>query len=65
VAALTKNPFITGVWKDLGDSLNTGYDAADTWRCYDTARLIAPAHGLLAEVARAEAAMAKEHSEYF
>ncbi len=65
VAALTKNPFITGVWKDLGDSLDTGYDAADTWRCYETARIIAPEHKLLAGIAQGEAAMTREHPEYF
>ncbi|HEV7574215.1 MAG TPA: hypothetical protein VGQ21_22175, partial [Thermoanaerobaculia bacterium] len=65
VAALSKNPFITGVWKDLGDSLDTGYDAVDTWRCYEIARIIAPAHGLLAGVADKEAAMLKKHPEYF
>ncbi len=65
VAALTKNPFITGVWKDLGDSLDTGYDAVDTWRCYETARIIAPGHKLLDGIARGEAAMVKEHPEYF
>ena len=65
VAALTKNPFITGVWKDLGDSLDGGYDAVDTWRCYDIARIIAPAHGILGGIAQREAAMLKEHAEYF
>ena len=40
-AALKENPFITGVWKDLGDALDTGYDAVDTWRCYELARIIA------------------------
>ncbi|HXA18303.1 MAG TPA: hypothetical protein VN380_15005 [Thermoanaerobaculia bacterium] len=65
VAAITKNPFITGVWKDLGDSLDTGYDAVDTWRCYETARIIAPGHKLLDGIARGEAEMAREHPEYF
>lgn len=65
VAALAKNPFITGVWKDLGDSLDTGYDAADTWRCYEIARIIMPTHKLLAGIARGEAEMAREHPEYF
>ncbi|HVR38573.1 MAG TPA: hypothetical protein VMU84_05720 [Thermoanaerobaculia bacterium] len=65
VAALTKNPFITGVWKDLGDILDTGYDAGDTWRCYAIARLIAPSHSLLAEVDRREAALRKEHAAFF
>jgi hypothetical protein len=65
VAALTKNPFITGVWKDLGDSLDTGYDAADTWRCYETARIIAPSHTMLSGIARGEAAMAGKYPEYF
>jgi hypothetical protein len=65
IAALSKNPFIAGVWKDLGDSLDTGYDAVDTWRCYEIARIIAPAHTLLAGVADKEAAMLKEHPEYF
>src|SRR6185503_1760629 len=55
VAALTKNPFITGLWKDLGDNLDTGYDAADTWRCYETARIIAPGHRMISEIARGEA----------
>ena len=65
MAALAKNPFITGVWKDLGDSLDTGYDAADTWRCYEMARIIMPTHKLLAGIARGEAEMAREHPEYF
>lgn len=65
VSALMKNPFITGVWKDLGDILDNGYDAVDTWRCYEIAKLIAPDHSLLAQVARREASLAKEHPEYF
>jgi hypothetical protein len=65
VAALSKNPFITGVWKDLGDNLDTGYDAADTWRCYETARIIAPNHRMLADITRGEAAMAARYPEYF
>ena len=65
VAALTKNPFITGVWKDLGDSLDTGYDAVDTWRCYEMARIIAPKHKLLDGIAAGEAEMVREHPEYF
>jgi hypothetical protein len=65
VTALSKNPFITGVWKDLGDNLDTGYDAADTWRCYETARIIAPNHRMLSDIARGEAAMAARYPEYF
>jgi hypothetical protein len=65
VAALSKNPFITGVWKDLGDNLNGGYDAVDTWRCYDIARIITPTHPILADIAQREAAMLKGHAEYF
>ena len=65
VAALKANPFLTGVWKDLGDSLDTGYDAADTWRCYEIARLIDPRHSVLAGVTEREASLAKAHPEYF
>jgi len=65
VAALSKNPFITGVWKDLGDNLDTGYDAGDTWRCYETARIIAPDHRMLSDITRGEAAMAARYPEYF
>ncbi|HEV8433173.1 MAG TPA: hypothetical protein VGR95_07160 [Thermoanaerobaculia bacterium] len=64
-AALKENPFLTGVWKDLGDALDTGYDAADSWRCYEVARIIAPTHNLLTDIARREAALAKEHPEFF
>jgi hypothetical protein len=65
VTALTKNPFIAGVWKDLGDSLDGGYDAVDTWRCYEIARMLAPAHPIVRGIAEREAAMLKEHPEYF
>jgi hypothetical protein len=64
-AALKENPFITGVWKDLGDALDTGYNAVDTWRCYELARIIAPTHNLLTDVARRETALAKNHPEFF
>ncbi len=64
-AALKENPFLTGVWKDLGNALDTGYDASDAWRCYEVARIIAPMHNLLTDVARREAALAKEHPEFF
>jgi hypothetical protein len=62
--ALSQNPFITGVWKDLGDALD-GYDAADAWRCYEMARRIEPRHSLLAAVNSREETMLKEHPEFF
>ena len=65
LAALQKNPFLTGVWKDLGDNFATAADAADAWRCYDIARRIAPQHPLLKDVAAREDAVAKTHPELF
>jgi len=43
----------------------TDYDAADTWRCYQTARIITPGHRMLSDLARGEAAMAARYPEYF
>lgn len=65
VTALTKNPFITGVWKDLGQSLGSGNDPADAWRCYAIARMINPTHGLLGDINNLEAALTRDYPEYF
>jgi tetratricopeptide (TPR) repeat protein len=63
--ALAKNPFLTGVWKDLGDLQWKDYHAPAAWQSYETARLIAPDHPLLKEVAETEARLLREHPEYF
>lgn len=63
--ALAKNALITGVWKDLGDVLTQTYRPYDAWRCYETARRIAPEHSMLKEVAKTEAKLLREHPEYF
>jgi tetratricopeptide (TPR) repeat protein len=64
-AALARNPFLTGVWKDLGDVLRQTHRPEEAWHCYDTARLIMHGQPLLAEVGDTEARLVREHVEYF
>ncbi len=64
-AALAKDPFLTGVWKDLGDTLRQTDHPEEAWHCYDTARLTMPGSTLLADIDKAEARMPREHPEYF
>ncbi len=50
MGVLAVNPFVTGVWKDIGDVHRKGYDAWSAWACWDVARRIAPGHMMLTDV---------------
>lgn len=64
-AALLEAPHLVGAWKDLGDLYISGYRTNDAWRCWDFARSIAPAHGMLVQVAEYEKKLVREYPELF
>lgn len=65
VAALRANPYITGVWKDLGDLAFSQFEAAAAWVCWDTGRRIAPRFENFQQVNDFEQRLVREHPEYF
>lgn len=62
---LRKSPHITGVYKDLGDIYYSEYNAVMAWRCWDTARKIAPDHKMLDPIKEFELKLLKGYPEFF
>lgn len=62
---LSKNPYITGAWKDLGGLYFSDYNSRDAWRCWDTARKLNPKHHLLAPISEFENRLKNDNPEYF
>ncbi|MBS0373576.1 MAG: hypothetical protein JSR73_03295 [Proteobacteria bacterium] len=44
LAALHRNPRLTGPWFDLGANYLDGFNAPAAWACWDVARALEPAH---------------------
>lgn len=59
---LEKNPYIAGVYKDLGDIFYEGFDMNTAWSCWDAARLLAPDHPMLTPVTQLENDLASKMS---
>lgn len=64
-AALKKNPYITGAWKDLGELYFRSYNSRDAWRCWDTARKLNPRHKLLTKIKQFEVRLKKDNPDFF
>jgi hypothetical protein len=62
---LSVNPFLTAVYKDMGDLQLQRGDTRTAWLCWEAARAIAPDHPVLQLVAEFEARLARAHPEYF
>lgn len=54
ISVLLKNPFITGVYHDLGKYLESSYMQNYAWDCYDLARKFYPEDPVLSEIADRE-----------
>ncbi len=65
VEALEAQPGLSGAWKDLGEIYYRTFEAVDAWRCWDTARRLAPQHQLLQEVKALETRLRGTYPEYF
>jgi hypothetical protein len=62
---LKSNPFIAGVYKDLGDSMFVEYDMPRAWRCWDIGREMAPAFANFRSVNQLERSLAAQFPEFF
>ena len=65
VGALEVNPYIAGVYKDLGDIHYRQYDMYTAWQCWDAARDLAPSHFMLGDIQKLEQHLETEYPEFF
>jgi len=65
LCVLRHNPYITGVWHDLGGMYVASYHESLGWFCVDVARSIAPDHPMLRQVTAVEQSILADHPEFF
>jgi hypothetical protein len=65
LSVLEQNPFIAGVWNDLGQLYFREYDMPKAWLCWDTARSLCPSHPMLKAVSEYEARIENDFPEFF
>jgi tetratricopeptide (TPR) repeat protein len=65
MSVLQRNPFLAGVWNDLGQLYHHEYEMNKAWLCWDVARRIAPNHPMLADITRNELRMEHDFPEFF
>ncbi len=63
--ALLANPYMAGVYKDLGDAFLLQSDSARAWRCWDAGRHLAPQFVNFKAVDQFEQSLVAQHPEYF
>ncbi len=63
IGVLEKNPYIAGVYNDLGDIFYSSYDKATAWSCWDAARQLAPNHPMLTPIIELESGLVSKMSE--
>ncbi len=65
LSVLRHNPYITGVYKDLGDIYFRSFKHELAWFCWDVARSIAPEHKMLRDVTAIEQELTDLHPKFF
>ena len=65
IKTLKKNPYITGVWKNLGDLFQESYNMETAWECWDIARSLYPQHPMLEWINKYEKWLLSEYPEFF
>ena len=65
IKVLNKNPYLIGVYKDLGDVFNTSYETPSAWQCWDTARFLYPDHKMLQQANEYEKWLANNFPDFF
>ena len=65
LAALAKNPYLTGAWFDLGNVYYATFRTAEAWACWDTARALNPKHPLRQRVDALEQRLLTESPHLF
>ncbi|MDH4262328.1 MAG: hypothetical protein OEV78_04710 [Spirochaetia bacterium] len=63
--ALKKNPYLTGVYKDMGEIFYSNYNMDMAWFCWDTGRKIFKDHSMLKEIDKLEEDMVKKYPDFF
>lgn len=64
-SVLQQNPYIGGVYKDLGDMFYMQYETLIAWECWDAGRKIAPGHPMFDAVNGLEKEIETRLPEYF
>ena len=62
--ALDHNPFLLGVYKDLGDCHLADYQVRRAWRCWEAARHLCATHPMLREIDDLERRLVAANAEY-
>ncbi len=65
VKALSKNPYITGAYKDLGDNFFGQSDFINAWGCYEMFRKIHAKHLFIADIEESEKTLEKTFPECY
>lgn len=65
LTVLSVNPYIAGVYKDLGDVAFQSYEMATAWKCWDAARSLYPHHPMLQQVNQYEQQLISEYGNFF
>jgi tetratricopeptide (TPR) repeat protein len=63
--ALKVNPYIAGIYKDIGEIFYSNYNTDLAWLCWDIARRIYPEHSMLKPITELEENLQKKYPEYF
>ncbi len=62
---LERNPYIVGVYKDLGDIYFNKYLTNQAWQCWDLGRRLAPEFKNFKQINEFEQTLVREHAEFF
>ncbi len=65
IAALKKNPYLAGAYKDLGDLFYGQLDMSSAWLCWDFGRELAPNHFMLEPISDYENELLKNYPDFF
>lgn len=65
IEAIKINPYIVGLWKDIGDHLQKEFWIQDYWLCWQVALDLNLDHSMLKPLLEMKAELIKAHPEYF
>ncbi|MBD80731.1 MAG: hypothetical protein CL840_17585 [Crocinitomicaceae bacterium] len=62
---LSKDPYITGVYLDLGKIYASRYQHDDAWKCFGVMLVLKPDHSMAQELMRKKSDLKENYPEYF
>ena len=63
--ALSKDPYITGVWHDLGKIYANKYQYNEAWKCFGIMLNINPTHPMAHEILEKKKYLRTNYADYF